>query len=108
MLVTRIVLALRKFYQWSVAQAAFGFLTALKIFPADSAINFADRLMRWVGPKTKRHRLMQVNLRNAFPEKSEAEREEIALASWGHMGRLAAEKPKKEAAPAMPAGGMDF
>lgn len=91
MLVTRIVLALRKFYQWSVAQAAFGFLTALKIFPADSAINFADRLMRWVGPKTKRHRLMQVNLRNAFPEKSEAEREEIALASWGHMGRLAAE-----------------
>ncbi len=91
MLVTRIVLALRKFYHWSVAQFAFGFLTALKILPADAAINFADRLMRWIGPKTKRHRLMQVNLRNAFPEKSEAEREEIALASWGHMGRLAAE-----------------
>ncbi|MGO8658202.1 lipid A biosynthesis lauroyl acyltransferase, partial [Rhizobium ruizarguesonis] len=29
--------------------------------------------------------------RNAFPEKSEAEIEEIALASWGNMGRLAAE-----------------
>lgn len=91
MLVTRIVLFLRKAYHWSIAQAAFGFLTLLKILPADAAINFADRLMRWVGPKTRRHRLMQVNLKNAFPEKSEAEREEIALSSWGHMGRLAAE-----------------
>ncbi len=34
---------------------------------------------------------MLVNLANAYPEKSEAEREAIALASWGHMGRLAAE-----------------
>ena len=67
MLVTRIVLALRKFYQWSVAQAAFGFLTALKILPADAAINFADRLMRWVGPKTKRHRLMQAWARRCGP-----------------------------------------
>jgi len=91
MIITRIVLALRKLSQWLVAQAAFGFLTVLKVLPADSAINFADRLMRWIGPKTRRHKLMMVNLRNAFPEKSEEERETIALASWGHMGRLAAE-----------------
>ena len=31
------------------------------------------------------------NLRNAFPEKSEAEIEAIALESWGSIGRLAAE-----------------
>lgn len=89
--VTRIVLAVRHFQQWLVAQLAFGFLTVLKILPADPAINFADWLMRKVGPRTRRHRLMLTNLRNAFPEKSEAEREEIAVASWGHMGRLAAE-----------------
>ncbi|MDI6836245.1 MAG: lipid A biosynthesis lauroyl acyltransferase [Rhizobiaceae bacterium] len=89
--VTRIVLALRHFQQWLVAQLAFGFLTVLKILPADPAINFADWLMRKVGPRTRRHGLMLTNLRNAFPEKSEAEREEIAVASWGHMGRLAAE-----------------
>ncbi|WP_416796779.1 lipid A biosynthesis lauroyl acyltransferase [Ciceribacter azotifigens] len=89
--VTRIVLALRHFQQWLVAQLAFGFLTMLKILPADPAINFADWLMRKVGPRTRRHGLMLTNLRNAFPEKSEAEREEIAVASWGHMGRLAAE-----------------
>ncbi|MBC7312748.1 MAG: lipid A biosynthesis lauroyl acyltransferase [Rhizobium sp.] len=89
--ITRIVLKSRRLSQWAVAQFAFGFLTLLKIFPADPAINFADRLMRYVGPKTKRHTLMLTNLRNAFPEKSEAEIEAIALGSWGHMGRLAAE-----------------
>lgn len=91
LLVTRIVLGFIHFRQWLVAQVAFGFLNVLKIFPADPAIGFADRLMRFIGPRTRRHRLMRVNLRNAFPEMSEAEREAIALASWGHMGRLAAE-----------------
>jgi KDO2-lipid IV(A) lauroyltransferase len=44
-----------------------------------------------VGPHMRRHTLMLANLRNAFPEKSDAEIEAIALASWGSMGRLAAE-----------------
>ena len=91
MFVTRIVLALRRFQQWLVAQAAFGALNMLKLFPADPAMNFADRAARWIGPKLRRHRLMLTNLRNAYPEMAEAEREQIALASWGHMGRLAAE-----------------
>lgn len=81
----------RQFQQWLVAQLAFSFLNLLKILPADPAIRFADWLMRKVGPRLGRHKLMLVNLKNAYPEKSEAEREAIALASWGHMGRLAAE-----------------
>jgi KDO2-lipid IV(A) lauroyltransferase len=85
------VLGLRRFQQWLVAQAAFGVLNLLKLFPADAAIDFADRAARWVGPKLSRHRLMLTNLRNAYPEKAEAELQEIALSSWGHMGRLAAE-----------------
>lgn len=91
MLITRIVLALMHFRQWLVAQIAFGFLNLLKIFPADPAINFADWLVRKVGPRTFRHRLMLTNLRNAYPEKEEADLQEIAVKSWGHMGRLAAE-----------------
>jgi KDO2-lipid IV(A) lauroyltransferase len=91
MVITRIVLALRRFQQWLVAQVAFSFLNLLKLLPADPAIRFADWLVRKIGPRTRRHRLMLVNLANAFPEKSEAERHEIAMASWGHMGRLAAE-----------------
>jgi len=89
--ITRIVLALRNFRQWLVAQVIFGFLNFLKLFPADAGINFADRLTRKIGPRMRRHQLMLTNLRNAFPEKSEAEIEEIARASWGNMGRLAAE-----------------
>ncbi|MEK1894909.1 MAG: lipid A biosynthesis lauroyl acyltransferase [Rhizobium sp.] len=89
--ITRIVLALDRFRQWLIAQTMFGFLNFLKLFPADGAINFADWLTRKLGPRMKRHRLMLANLRNAFPEKSEAEIQEIALASWGNMGRLAAE-----------------
>ena len=72
MFLTRLVLAARKFQQWSIAQFAFGLLNLLKLFPADGAMNFADRFARFVGPRTKRHVLTLTNLRNAFPEKSEA------------------------------------
>jgi Kdo2-lipid IVA lauroyltransferase/acyltransferase len=89
--ITRIVLALRHFQQWLVAQVMFGFLNFLKLFPADGAMRFADWLTRQVGKRLKRHKLMLYNLRRAFPEKSDAELEEIALESWGNMGRLAAE-----------------
>ncbi|NSY18179.1 lipid A biosynthesis lauroyl acyltransferase [Neorhizobium sp. AL 9.2.2] len=91
MVITRIVLKLIHFRQWLVAQLTFGLLNFLKIFPADPAIRFADRFARYIGPKFWRHKLMMTNLRNAFPEKGEAELQEIAVASWGHMGRLAAE-----------------
>ncbi len=91
MLLTRIVLKARHFQQWLVAQLAFSFLNLLKLLPADPAIRFADWLVRRIGPGTGRHTLMLTNLANAYPEKSESEREAIALASWGHMGRLAAE-----------------
>ena len=91
MFLTRIVLGLRRLQQWLVAYAVFAILNVLKLLPADAAINFADRVARLIGPWLGRHRLMMTNLRNAYPEKSEAELEAIALASWGHMGRLAAE-----------------
>ncbi|MDE3783928.1 lipid A biosynthesis lauroyl acyltransferase [Sinorhizobium meliloti] len=91
MLITRLVLAADRFRQWSIAQFVLLLLTILKLFPADMAINFMDRVARWIGPNTGRHKLTLINLRNAFPEKSDAEIEAIALESWGNMGRLAAE-----------------
>ncbi|MDW9532804.1 lipid A biosynthesis lauroyl acyltransferase [Sinorhizobium meliloti] len=91
MLITRLVLAADRFRQWSIAQFVLLLLTILKLFPADMAINFMDRVARWIGPKTGRHKLTLINLRNAFPEKRDAEIEAIALESWGNMGRLAAE-----------------
>ena len=91
MLITRTVLFFRNARHWLVAQFAFLLLNVLKIFPVDSAIDFADRAMRWIGPKTKRHGLMLRNLTNAFPEKTDEERLIIAGDAWGSMGRLAAE-----------------
>jgi KDO2-lipid IV(A) lauroyltransferase len=91
MLITRLVLAANRFRQWSIAQLVLLLLTILKLFPPDMAINFMDRVARWIGPKTGRHKLTLINLRNAFPEKSDAEIAAIALESWGNMGRLAAE-----------------
>jgi len=73
------------------AAIALSFLSVLNLFPADPAIRFSDRLARMVGPMTPRHKLVLHNLTLAYPEKSDVERREIAIASWGHMGRLAAE-----------------
>ncbi|MHA7971025.1 lipid A biosynthesis lauroyl acyltransferase [Rhizobium sp. CAU 1783] len=89
--VTKIVLAFRRFPQWLVAKLVLVLLKVLKLLPADAAINSADRLVRFIGPKLSRHRLMLTNLRNAFPEKSEAEIQKIASDAWGHMGRQFAE-----------------
>lgn len=91
MFITRIVLALYHFRQWLIAQVAFGFLNLLKLFPADRAMTVADGLMRRIGPLTGRHRLVIYNLKRAFPEKSEEEIRQIALGSWGSLGRMVAE-----------------
>lgn len=91
MFITRVVLALENFRQWFNATLAFSVLNLLKLAPADPAIRFADQLARKIGPRTPRHKLMLYNLKRAYPEKTEQEQEEIALDSWGNMGRLAAE-----------------
>jgi KDO2-lipid IV(A) lauroyltransferase len=91
MLITRIVLKMRQFKDWLIATLAFGFLRVLKLFPMDPAIHFADRLARLIGPRTSRHKLVLYNIKRAFPEKTEDEVLALAMDSWGHLGRLAAE-----------------
>ncbi len=80
-----------RFRQWIIAQVALGALGALKLLPADAALNFAARQARRFGPKLRRHKLVLTNLRNAFPEKSAAEIDALAVESWEHIGRMAAE-----------------
>ncbi len=90
-ILTPMVLGLRAFPQWAIAKLLLSLLMLLKVFPADAALNFADWLVRIIGPKLARLRLMLTNFRNAFPEKNEAEIEKIAIDAWGHMGRQTAE-----------------
>lgn len=89
--VTRIVLALRRVRDWIIAQALFGVLAVLSRLPFDRAVKVIDALAVRLGPLSSRHKLVRANLKNAFPEKSDEEREEIALEMWVSMARLAAE-----------------
>ncbi len=58
-------------------------------------LRMATALSAWswraVARRTRRHRRALANLARAMPEKSDAEREAIALAMWGNLGRVMAE-----------------
>lgn len=76
---------------FAIGQVALATLRFLRLFPARTAINLAERAARRFGPFFGRHRVALDNLRQAFPEKSEAEIQEIALDMWGNVAKLAAE-----------------
>ena len=89
--VVRLTQTLRRANYWLIAQFALATLSVLRLLPADKALNFADRAARRVGPWIGRHRVALNNLRQAYPEKTEAEVAAIASDMWGNMARLAAE-----------------
>ncbi|HET6388168.1 lysophospholipid acyltransferase family protein [Hyphomicrobium sp.] len=61
--------------------------------PLDAATHFSAWCWRRLAPKInpKRHNRALDNLRIAFPEKTEKERQAIALAHWENLGRVMAE-----------------
>jgi len=87
----RLSRTVRQVNYWLTARVAMAAMSILRLMPADTAINFADRVARRLGPLVGRHRVAVDNLRQAFPEKSDAEIRAIALDMWGNMARLAAE-----------------
>ncbi len=87
----RISRFVQKANYWLSAQAMLAVMRLLRLFPPDRAIDLADRIARWVGPKVGRHRVAVDNLREAYPEKTAAEIEAIASDMWANMARLAAE-----------------
>ncbi|MBL8585063.1 MAG: lipid A biosynthesis lauroyl acyltransferase [Rhizobiaceae bacterium] len=76
---------------WLTAQVALAALRVLRRLPAARALAFAESTARRLGPWTPRHRVAVDNLRHAYPDKSEAEIQAIAVDMWGNMARLAAE-----------------
>ena len=63
-----------------------------RVLPLDQASAAGGALMRWLGPKLKRTRKVVLpQLAMAFPEKSEAERAQIARDMWENIGRVFAE-----------------
>ncbi|MCI5076280.1 lipid A biosynthesis lauroyl acyltransferase [Oricola sp.] len=76
---------------WLVAQLTFLLLGLARLLPAKIAMETAATLGQLLGPLSSRNTLVLDNLRLAFPEKSEAEREAIAKRAWRNMFRLGAE-----------------
>ncbi len=81
----------KKLLDATVGAVAVGSLRAVNLVDRERAANFAGAVMRKVGPLVPEHRLGRANLRAAFPEKSDAEIEQILSGVWDNLGRVAAE-----------------
>ncbi|MEM6463965.1 MAG: lipid A biosynthesis lauroyl acyltransferase [Pseudomonadota bacterium] len=89
--IRRILIRLNRLKDWLIAQFVFAILAILRRVPVLTAIRMTENLARKLGPQSARHRLVLHNLELAFPEKSQAERDAIALEMWSNMARLVTE-----------------
>ena len=77
-----------------VALVAFSFWGLFKILPVRIASGFGAGMGALLGRFLKRrNHIGMVNLKIAFPEKTEVERREILRKMWRHWGRFYAEMP---------------
>jgi KDO2-lipid IV(A) lauroyltransferase len=63
----------------------------VRMVPLEIAVSVSARAWRLIAPYQRRHRRALENLAIAFPEKTPAERQAIALAMWENLGRVMAE-----------------
>lgn len=75
----------------TVGAMAAGALGVAKRMDRRRTANFAGALMRRLGPLRPEHRLGRANLRAAFPDKSDAEIEQILGGVWDNLGRIGVE-----------------
>lgn len=72
---------------------AFFFYGLFRILPVAAASATGGFIMSAVGPRMGASRTARRNLLRAFPEKSDAEREEILRGMWDNLGRVIGEYP---------------
>lgn len=82
---------LKQIEYWITAQLTLAAFRLLRLLPPDTALAFAERTARRLGPLVGRHRVAMDNLRKAYPEKAESELQAIASDMWANMARLAVE-----------------
>ncbi|MDH3969356.1 MAG: lauroyl acyltransferase [Rhodospirillales bacterium] len=90
--------AYRKLFRRTVGYPleALGLVLGLGLFgllPVDAASNLGGWLGRTFGPRLPVTRWARVNLRLAFPGKSETEIETVVRGMWDNLGRTAGEYP---------------
>src|SRR6187401_2093664 len=74
-----------------LGNAAVGMIKMLRWTDPHRMSDFAGSVMRKVGPRLREHKIGQTNLRMAFPEKSDAQIEEILSGVWDNLGRIGIE-----------------
>ena len=75
--------------QWRIETAGYDLVAAImRIVPIDGASGFGGALFQLLGPLTSAHRTALRNLRLAFPEWDEVERQRMAKAQWENVGRV--------------------
>jgi Kdo2-lipid IVA lauroyltransferase/acyltransferase len=74
-----------------IGALAAGILGGVKRLDRRRTANFAGALLRKVGPFLPEHRIGRDNLRTAFPEKSDADIEQILAGVWDNLGRVTVE-----------------
>lgn len=72
---------------------AFVFYGLFRIMPVAVASAMGGFIMSRIGPRMGASRTARRNLVRAFPEKSDAEREDIVRGMWDNLGRVVAEYP---------------
>jgi KDO2-lipid IV(A) lauroyltransferase len=66
-------------------------IALVRLMPLDTATAFSAWMWRTLASRGRRHERALSNLAIAFPEKTQGERDAIALAMWGNLGRVMAE-----------------
>ncbi|WP_332654607.1 lysophospholipid acyltransferase family protein [Brevundimonas sp.] len=84
--------SLRQDLVWRLQAVGFaGFIGLMRLLGVERASALGGWLLKTLGPRTGTQKTVMRNLRIAFPDMGEAEREALALAQWEQTGRAFAE-----------------
>ena len=89
--VERQILRLKTAWDWTVAKLVGLLLHWAKKLPPERSTDIAERIGRKLAPILPRSKLARKNLILAFPERSEAEINELVREVWGNVARTMAE-----------------
>ena len=79
---------------WGIEALLISIAMAIsRLVPPDRASVAGRHLFRAIGPLLDKTRKLRLNLRLAFPEKSDAEIETLVRENWGNIGAVLAEYP---------------